>query len=191
MTAVSPPAMPTVDAIWAAIESEPREEWDGYGISASELGVACDRRLWYGLRWASPSDVPKGRMLRIFERGNWEEGRVLRDLRMAGVEVDDVNPDTGKQWRFAMANGWLRGKADGLILRGVVEAPKARHVLEIKSLKASDWRAILKHGLLKAKPEHWHQLHAGMAGLSVDRGLYIGRNKDTEELPDGTVADRP
>jgi hypothetical protein len=175
--------MPTVDAIWAAREREAmdRPHYDGYGIAASALGNACDRALFYGLRWVSPPEVLTGRKLRIFERGNIEEDRVLADLRRAGLDVLDRDDMTGKQWSFTLADGWLRGKADGRCT-GVIEAPKADHVLEIKSLKASDFRAILKHGLLKAKPEHWHQLHSGMAGLHVARGLYVGVNKDTEEI---------
>lgn len=183
MSALPPPPQPTVDAIWAAREREAAERpaYEGYGIGASQLGRPCDRELWYGLRWISHPEEMTGRKLRIFERGDIEEDRIIADLRRAGLAVEDVDPATGKQWRFARANGFIRGKADG-IATGVLEAPKARHVVEIKSLKASDWRAIVKHGLAKAKPEHWTQLHEGMAGLGIDRGLYVGTNKDTEEI---------
>ncbi len=184
MTELPEPPMPTVDAIWAAREREAagKPQYDGYGIPASALGSACDRQLWYGLRWASPKEAMTGRKLRIFERGNIEEERVIADLRRAGVDLLSHDDATGRQWTFAMARGLLRGKADGKITGGVVEAPKAQHVLEIKTLKAADWRAIRKHGLAKAKPDHWHQLHAGMAGLNIARGLYVGVNKDTEEI---------
>ena len=181
MTELPPVPQPTVDAIWAAREAEARPEYRAFGISASLLGRECDRQLWYELRWASPMEIFNGRKLRIFERGNIEEDRVIADLRRAGLDVLDVDPDTGLQWRFSLAEDWLRGKADGRAT-GFREAPKADHVIEIKSLKAADFRAIVKHGLLKAKPEHWHQLHAGMAGLGINRGAYIGVNKDTEEI---------
>lgn len=195
MTELPIPPMPTVDAIWAAYERGAGPQYDGYGIAASALGRECDRELFYSLRWASPPETLSGRKLRIFARGNIEEQRVLQDLRDAGLDVSDHDDMTGKQWTFAMARGWLRGKADGRV-KGVIEAPKADHVLEIKSLKAADWRAIIRHGLLKAKPEHWHQLHAGMAGMGIARGLYVGVNKDSEEILterlhlDGEVAAR-
>lgn len=195
MTELPIPPMPTVDAIWRAYEAKAGPQFDGYGIAASALGRDCDRELFYSLRWTSPPEKPDGRHLRIFARGNIEEQRVIDDLRSAGLDVLDRDPDTGKQWTFTLARGWLRGKADGKV-SGVIEAPKADHVLEIKSLKAADFRAILKHGLLKAKPEHWHQLHAGMTGLGIARGLYVGVNKDTEEILterlhlDGEVAAR-
>ena len=183
MTEVPPQISPTVDAIWAArlAEAAARPQYEGYGISASELGQECDRRMFYTLRWTSPPEQMTGRKLRIFERGDIEEERVIADLRRAGLDVLDRDPDTGRQFSFTLANGWLRGKADGRAW-GFIEAPKAEHVIEIKSLKAADWRAIEKHGLRAKKPEHWHQLHTGMLGLGVNRGAYIGVNKDTEEI---------
>jgi hypothetical protein len=197
MTELPPPPMPTVDAIMDALarEAAERPAYEGYGISASKLGSECDRELWYGLRWTSPPETITGRKVRIFERGNWAEDRLIACLRKAGLDVLDRDPNTGRQFRFSLARGFLRGKADGRCW-GVIEAPKAEHVVEVKSLKAADFRAILKHGLLKAKPEHWYQLHSGMAGLGADRGLYIGENKDTEEILtervrfDGEVAAR-
>lgn len=184
MAEIPPPSQPTVDAIMAALVAERNATppYDGLGVSASALGTPCDRQLWYGLRWASPPEViEQGRKLRIFARGNAAETRILADLARAGLDVQEVDPATGKQWRFALANGWLRGKADGRCV-GVLEAPKAEHVVEIKCIKAADWRAIQKHGLRKHKPEHWHQLHTGMAGLGIARGLYIAENADTCEL---------
>lgn len=174
---------PTVDAIFAALEAEDRAKpvYEGYGVSVSALGTDCDRKLFLDLRWASAPEVVDGRKLSIFARGNEVEDRIVGYLRKAGLEVEDVDPATGKQWRLSLARGFLRGKADGTCI-GVLEAPKARHVIEIKCLKAADWRAIRKHGLLAKKPEHWHQLHAGMAALGVDRGLYIAENADTREL---------
>ena len=150
----------------------PRSAYGGYGIGASALGTECDRQIWLTLRWASPQEVPTGRQLRIFERGDIEEERVLADRRRAGVELGR------EQERFALASGWLRGKVDA-VGRGFLEAPKAEHVIEIKSMKAADWRAVQKHGVAKAKPELWHRLHAGMAALGIARGAYVAVNKDT------------
>lgn len=173
--------MPTVEAIYDALvaEAAAQERYEGYGISASSLGSPCDRKLWMDLRWVSEPEVMTGRKLRIFARGNAAEARVIADLRRV-LDVEDVGPD-GRQFRFALANGWLRGKADGKAT-GVIEAPKALHVIEVKCIKAADWRAIRRHGLAKAKPEHWHQIHAGMAGLGATRGLYIAENADTSEI---------
>ncbi|MEM6932358.1 MAG: oxidoreductase [Pseudomonadota bacterium] len=183
MTDLPEQPQPTVDAIYAAREREAAERprYESWGVSASALGHECDRKLWLDLRWVSASEVFEGRKLRIFERGDIEEQRVIEDLRRAGLEVQETDPATGRQFRFSFARGFIRGKTDGRCW-GVLEAPKAEHVLEIKSMKAADWRAVKKHGLAKKKPEHWHQLHAGMVGLGVERGFYIAVNKDTEEI---------
>ena len=179
MAAIPPVENPTVLAIWRAREAEAasdsRAGHEGFGIAASAVGTSCDRQLWLSLRWASPPEAPTGRQLRIFERGSLEEERVLGDLRRAGVEI------SREQERFALAGGWLRGKIDGVGV-GFLEAPKAEHVLEIKSMNASGWRSVQKHGLMRSKPEHWHQLHAGMAALGIARGAYVTVNKDTEEI---------
>lgn len=182
MVLLPPPAQPTVDAIYAAYVATQKPSRTGYGINASEIGTECDRKLWYKLRWSTePKQHDDGRVLRVFERGNIEEERIIQNLRDAGITVQDVDPETGKQWAFEIADGWVRGRADG-IAWGFPEAPKAKHVIEIKSMKAADWRAVKKHGLLAKKPDHWHQLHSGMYGLGISRGMYIGTNKDTEEI---------
>ena len=177
MVEIPPPAQPTVDAIWKAREDEAaaKPRYESWGISASALGSPCDRQLWLGLRWASPPETMTGRKLRIFERGDIEEERVLADLRLAGIEI------SREQERFALANGWLRGKIDAFGV-GFLEAPKAGHVTEVKSAKAADYRAVQKHGVAKHKPEHWHQLHTGMAATGTERGAYVIVNKDTEEI---------
>jgi hypothetical protein len=169
----------TVLAIWRAREAEaaadPRSAYEGYGASASALGTECDRQIWLTLRWASPQEAPTGRQTRIFERGTLEEERVLGDLRRAGIEV------SREQERFSLAGGWLRGKIDAIGV-GFLEAPKAEHVVEIKSLNASTWRSVQKHGLMRSKPEHWHQLHIGMAALGIARGAYVAVCKDDEAI---------
>ncbi|MBP7243215.1 hypothetical protein [Amaricoccus sp.] len=179
MAPIPPIESSTVLAIWRAREAEaaadPRSAFEGFGVSASALGSPCDRQVWLTLRWASPPEAPGGRQLRIFERGDIEEKRVIADLRRAGVEV------SREQERFALAGGWLRGKVDAVGI-GLLEAPKAEHVVEIKSMNASSWRAVQKHGLRANRPEHWHQLHIGMAALGIARGAYVATCKDDEAV---------
>lgn len=179
MAPLPPVESSTVTAIWRAREAEaaadPRSAYEGFGASASALGTPCDRQIWLTLRWASPPERPTGRQLRIFERGSLEEERVIADLRRAGIEV------SREQERFALAGGWLRGKIDAVGV-GFLEAPKAEHVVEIKSMNAASWRSVQKHGLRASKPEHWHQLHIGMAALGITRGAYIATCKDDEQL---------
>lgn len=183
MAKLPDPLQPTVDAIYAARAAQRAEkgEYEGYGISVSMLGSECDRQLWYSLRWASPVEPVSGRASRIFEHGEWTEERVLADLSLAGFEVAEVDPETGKQFRISGVDGFLRGKADGRVC-GIPEAPAQVHNLEIKSMKAADFRAVIKHGLKAKKPEHWHQAHQGAIEHGLPAAFYIVENKDTDEL---------
>src|SRR5205085_8160716 len=131
MTALPKPESKIPALVWAAYVDR-NDDWDGLGFSPSMLGEECDRALWYWVRWAPAKEEFLGRMLRLFQTGHREEERIINDLRMAGLEVHDVDPDTGKQFLARALSGHLRGKLDG-ICRGVPEAPVKWHVLECKS----------------------------------------------------------
>jgi hypothetical protein len=167
-------------AIDAAVAAQGRES-DWGGVPMGSAAHACDRAIWYALRWAHQPEQPNGKRKRVFETGRLYEERLIRYLRLAGVEVEDLDPSTGKQWAVSLANGWLRGKADGRAIN-VPTAERTEHVVECKSTKAADFRAIVKHGLQKAKPEHWTQCQLYMHGLGLSRCLYICANKDTDEI---------
>ena len=173
----------TVDLIDAAEEARANggKEYTGYGVSVSRVGGHCTRSLYYDLIWASAREHIKAKTARIFRRGHWEESSMIERMKLAGMEVLEVDPDTGKQFAVSRAKGIIRGKMDGKVL-GVPEAPKTWHALEIKSVSQKDFVALNKHGLQKAKREHWYQLHEGMAAHSLSRGLYIAVNKLTDEL---------
>jgi len=154
---------------------------DWGGVFMSSVTTECDRSIWYSLHWVHDPEQPTGKKERIFETGHLYEERLIRYLRAANVLVDDLDPATGRQWQVSLANGWLRGKADGRATN-VPTAEKEEHVIECKSLKAADYRAIIKHKLEKAKPEHYAQCQMYMHGLGIQRALYIGANKDTDEI---------
>ena len=71
----------TVQAIYRYYEDH-REEPHRPHLGASQIGHACDRYLWYQFRWCD-HDEPDGRVLRLFDHGNVEETRLIRDLRPA------------------------------------------------------------------------------------------------------------
>lgn len=177
---ISDPINHITSAIDAAIAAKAAtSDWGGVPMSA--VTTECDRSIWYSLRWAHDPEPPTGKKERIFETGRIYEERLIRYARAAGMDVQDVDPATGRQWAVELADGYLRGKLDG-VATGVPTAEKAEHVVECKSLKASDYRAILKHGLAKAKPEHFAQCQMYMHGTGIQRALYLAANKDTDEL---------
>jgi hypothetical protein len=136
-----------------------------------------------------------GRLLRLFESGQLEEARLIKNLRAAGVAVMDIDPDTGRQWAVKACEGHFGGSADAIAI-GILEAPKAHHVCEFKTHNAKSFAALQKHGLEKSKPQHMAQVQVYMRLLGVERGFYLAVCKDTDQLyservrPDPVLAER-
>lgn len=168
------PTASTVKAIYAALESEAREQYDQWGINVGDADHECSRAIWYSLRWVTEKEKHDGRTLSIFETGNIWEARIVADLERAGIEV------TGQQDKIRLLSGHIRGKRDGAAMN-VLEAPKTEHLLEIKSSKQEDYRQLVKHGVRKAKPLHFAQCQLGMHAFGLTRCLYVVVNKNTDE----------
>lgn len=169
------------DLIFAAYESD-ANDWDGLGFSASDLGTECDRSLWLGLRWAAPKEKMPGRVLRLLDTGDREEERVVADLRRIGMEVDEVDSGTGKQFMARALAGHIRGKLDGVIHSGIPEAPTKPHVLEIKTFGLKGFGYLQAQGVAKAKPEHHQQMQVYMGVTGIDRALYAAVSKNDDAL---------
>lgn len=179
MAALPAPRSQTVEAIyahWAGRQSPPRAYLGG-----SVLGQECERRLWYGFRWATGGETFDGRMLRLFDRGQREEAVFVTELRAIGCTVHDVDPATGEQFRFKALGGHAAGGIDGVAL-GVPEAPKTWHLVEFKTHNAKSFAALVKDGVRGAKPEHWAQMQIYMRWAQLERALYLAVNKDTDDL---------
>lgn len=152
-------------------------------IGISIVAHPCSRYLWLNFRWFS-FDLQEGRMLRLFRRGQREEEVVVEDLRDIGITLDHV---LDKQLELDFGSH-VKGHPDGLILSGVVEAPKAKHILEIKTHNNDSFQTLKKQGVKSAKPMHYGQMQCGMLGASillgdkVERALYVAVNKNDDEL---------
>lgn len=164
----------TLTAIQRALEAG-HDDWESVGVPAGDVGVECDRALWLAFRRTSAPEQIDWRKRRIFERGNIEEERLLDLLRAIDCEV------YGQQDRVRAAGGHLRGKIDGLVL-GLPDAPKTEHVVECKSMKASVFAEVRKHGVRKGKPEHWATFQFYCHAKGLTRVLYMASCKDDEDL---------
>lgn len=179
MAPLPDPQSHTVNAIYAMHAAKPREERDYLGLSI--LGEECERKLWYGFRWVHAPEEFTGRKMRLFDTGHREEARLLDELRAIGVDVWEVDPDTGHQWGVEAAEGHARGHLDAVLL-GVPEAPKTAHVFEAKTHSAKSFKALVKDGVQKAKPVHYAQMQGYMHLMSLTRALYLAVEKDTDEI---------
>ena len=192
MAALPEPINHCTEAIYRAIAQRVRQG-DSRGVPMGSAGEECERALYYRLRWASPLEQIDGQKERRFETGRREEERLLADLAAAGVEVQTTDPATGRQFSVELADGWLRGKVDGLCL-GLPEAPKTQHVVETKSHAEKSFKELLKHappkgeGLSRSNPTHYAQVQLYLLGLSLTRALYLAVNKNTDELYTERVA---
>lgn len=165
-----PSTIAAIDAHYVAMA----DEWDSLGISVSLAGTECARSLFYEFRWVSPAETATGMRQRLFERGQDDEEKMIRDLREIGVEV------WGEQEKARAVHGFVRGKLDG-IAQGLLEAPKTTHVVECKSLNTKGFNAVKKDGVKKAKPLHHAQIQLYMHIIGLDRGFYYVKCADTQE----------
>ena len=154
---------------------------DSAGIPMSAVGNPCDRSIWYGFRWVAEPEAPTGQRERRFRTGIAYERWLLDDLRSTGADVREIDEATGKQFAVNLGDGHIRGKLDGLAT-GVIEAPKTEHVVECKSHNEKSFKALLKDGLEKSKPDHYAQCQLYMHATGATRCLYLAANKNTDEI---------
>lgn len=171
---------PTLAAIDAAVVEAEDRDFD-LVIRGSSIGRPCERHLWYRFRWCHEPEAFDGRMLRLFQTGHVEESRLVAYLRMASVEVADVDPETGEQWEVSALDGHFKGHLDG-IAAGLVEAPATPHLLECKTHNAKSFAQLKKVRVAVAKPEHVAQMQVYMHLRGLTRAFYLAKNKDTDEL---------
>ena len=98
---------PTRDAIFAAYEAQAGDGFRPH-LGASLIGKDCERALWFDFRWTTVHRHP-GRLLRLFETGQLEETRLVRNLRSIGATVLEVDPETGRQIRVQAHGGHFGG----------------------------------------------------------------------------------
>lgn len=168
------------DEIRAKIDSFCQSFDDGTRthLGASIIGDKCKRKLWFTFRWMK-HEIPSGRIMRIFDTGHKEEGRIIGWLKGAGYEMQTINSSTGKQFRIDGCMGHFGGSIDGLIL-----IPDLGWVLfEAKSNKTgSEFKAFFDKGVRENKPKHWAQICTYGLKLDIKHCLYVCKNKDNDDL---------
>ena len=172
------PIHSTPAAIYAAIEAA-GDQSPRLHLGASEIGHHCERWLWLRFRWAV-SERFSGRMLRLFRRGQDEEDAMAADMRAAGMEVIQTD-DEGRQFRVSL-RPHFSGSMDGIIRKGVPEAPNKPHIWECKTTNKKGFDALERAGVKKEKPQHWAQMQIYMGAKDIDRALYVCVCKDDDRI---------
>lgn len=169
----------TVEAIFAAYAADAGDGFRPH-LGASLIGNECERALWLDFRWATRQCHP-GRLLRLFETGQQEEARFVRNLRRIGVTVLEVDPQTGRQWRVEACGGHFGGSLDAVAI-GLPEAPRTWHVCEFKTHNAASFAELRKKGVQQAKPQHFAQMQVYLHLTGMTRALYLAVDKDCDDL---------
>lgn len=179
MAAIPEEKSPTRDAIYAAYEAQRGDGFRAH-LGASIIGKPCARALWYEFRWTTQVSH-EGRILRLFETGQREEDRLVRNLRETGATVLEVDPDTGRQFSVQAHGGHFGGSLDGVAI-GILEAPKTWHVVEFKTHGVKSFRDLMAKGVEVSKPQHAAQMQVYMHLTEITRAIYIAVCKDTDAL---------
>lgn len=142
----------------------------GY-LGMSQVGHHCNRYLWLTLH-----DIYNGsydrRVKRIFERGEWEEHRIVRDLEAIGATVFD------EQQEVSLFDGKVLGHIDGCV-SGLEDYPTM--LLEIKAINANTWARFKKKPMKEASFLYYTQMQLYMHCLSLEKALFVAVNKDNEQ----------
>jgi len=148
-------------------------------LGGSQIGNECSRALWYQLRhaWTPRFD---GRILRLFETGDREEDRIVKNLRDVGVTVWETDPDTGKQIRFEAFGGHFALSLDG-VGEGFAESAQP-HTLEFKTINTKGFKLLKQKGVEESKPIYWAQCQIGMHLAGIDRCYFIAVCKETDDI---------
>lgn len=144
-------------------------------LGMSGLGHFCSRYLWYGFRFTYKSSKTK-RIIRLLKRGHREEEVLIGYLREVGIEV------TNAQAEMVAGFGHIKGHNDG-VAKGMPEAKKNPHVLEIKAIADTYFKALQKKGSIKKYSYvYYAQATLYMHHLKMNRCLFIVVNKNTDEI---------
>lgn len=182
-------ATKTLAAINAKLEADQDKEHRLH-LGASVLGHECGRAVWYGFRWAAMEEFA-GKQLRLFDRGNEFEPRAVEWLRLAGMEVWDIDERTGKQFRISDHDGYFGGSLDG-VGRGCPDLPPGTPFLtEFKTHNDASFKAYIKDGLCKSKPAHFVQCQVYMFKMGLPWALYVGVNKNTDDMEPELIQANP
>lgn len=164
------------DAIQRQKDAEPPREY----LGASGVGRECAKSVWYDFRHAQTKNQFNGRTYRIFDHGNVEEDRIIRDLRLAGYKVINQKPDGG-QYGFEAHDGMFRGHIDGVI---IIDGEP--HLLECKSANEKSFESLQNNGVQSTKPEYYAQMqvymHCVKGKTPLRKGLLVVVNKNNDDI---------
>lgn len=166
-----------IEQAWAAHQDDPARQY----IGASIIGNNCPAYLSLSLR-GFPNDPPSPRLKRIFRDGHRIEEQVVADLKKAGIEVEEVNPATGRQWEVKLCGGHVSMHADGKIT-----LDDETLLLEIKSMNGSKFTSFKNKGVKVSHPIYFDQVQFMLGHFGMLRCRLVAYCKNTSEYHDELI----
>lgn len=189
------------------IEAEAANEKPRDYLGCSIVGGSCERAVLYEAYRAQGAGItiggsasskavgagtdplcvhaPSAHISRIFRRGHVMEREAASWVRLAGFVLATENPSTGEQFEVVLANGKLKGHADGILCHFLapetcpIELPA---LWECKCLAHKYVQEIRRNHLHKARPMYYTQMQLYMYGLNLKQGLITCVDADTMDL---------
>lgn len=150
-------------------------------LGASLIGDECWLKLWFSFRWVKLERF-SGRQLRLFQRGHEEEVRFVRFLRAAGWGVDDVDPETGQQYKISACGGHFGGSLDGIGTPPKHYDLPPHVLLEFKTSNKNRMGNLIKNKVKLAHARHWAQMCVYGLKKNLSTALYMAVNKDNDDI---------
>lgn len=159
-----------------------RQEHDEFRshLGASVIGRECPRATYYSWRWFGKENFPS-RMLRLFNRGHMEEGRLIALLLMIGVQVYQQD-DKGEQFKFSHAGGHIGGSGDGVGVGIPDLIPGTACLFEFKTYNDKLFAKLKDGGVKEAKGQHYAQMQINMEKLELPITIYFAVNKNDDDI---------
>lgn len=181
--------LPLKEQIDAALEAA-QDTGHRWHLGASIIGRDCAREIWYMHRWCK-KQMHEGRILRLFDRGHREEPAIVAFLRLAKIEVQDVDAN-GDQFRVLTHSGHFGGSMDAKLSKVPLKILAGLRVLgEFKTHNEKSFANVAALGCRKAKPEHYSQQQVYMEKEGLHFSIYIAVNKNDDDLHIEVVAFDP
>ena len=150
-------------------------------LGASQIGDPCSRKLWYGFRKVLKKKH-SGQKIRLINRGHAEEEKVYNLLRGIGATVFEVDPVTGKQYRFSGCEDHFGGSCDGKIRLPEVYGFSSELLLEIKTSNLKNFVVLQKQGVIKNKPVYYAQMCMYGRKFDLKYAIFFCVCKDNDSL---------
>lgn len=144
-------------------------------LGVSSIGDTCDRKLWRNKYQPIVEEYGYQQHDR-FERGNWEEERILQHVKRCDFRVEAT--------QMPLEVGSLKGHLDAII-RDLSD--NSLYVLEIKTMMQKYFKDWVKRGVQETHHTYWVQCQCYMGMTGIDTAILIVRNIDNEELQEEII----